>query len=613
MAEWSREDTSVTAIRLTAALLIAFGLAFFFYYGLNTISDPVFAIDFLPYHLAGRLVAAGDVQPLTDYARTGSFGATSGPFLDYFHRYFFPDSPTGTHWIYLPGYAWIFSPLAGLDFPLAARVWLAVNGLLSLGSIALLWSARPWRGDKQLGAWRTAWIVFFALTFQPILDNMWHGNISALIFFVFCLSYWLLRRNHPWLAGLVLGLIVPLKFYPALFVLYFAWRRNWFLVTGAVVGSAVMLGISLLTVGWAGNLAYFQMVLAEFGSGGIPAFNNQSISGFLLHAFTRGDVNAWGDIQAPPVVGIIRLALAGALICAVVWAMRRRPGETSDPVMAQDLDLGLVIGVMLLASPITWYHYYVWLLFPILVLFDALLVSPTTNTRQILLLAIGYGLVVVQGIVVIRPFATQAIQEVRLLRVLLSQAFFGAVVLMYLIWRLRLTLARRWVYGVTTLAVLAFALVGVAASAALQPAARAEQIQTSPDGKGYRFDRDGWIYVHIEGGAYERGYQHGYLVAPELAEILKNTKDLTYQDTGMEWQFFVEQAQKQFLPYLDDELLQEIKGIAAGAQKAGTGITWQHVLTWNGYEELTGYWWPNEMAKWYANYYYCVGFMVNYG
>ena len=436
-------STSQTnAIRLTAGLLIAFALAFFFYYGVNTINDPVFSIDFLPYHMAGRLLAQGNLTPLTDYARTGSFGATSGPFLDYFHRYFFPDSPSATHWIYLPGYAWIFRPLAGLEFPVASRVWLTVNAILSLGSIALLWRARPRPGDKDLATWRIAWILFFGLTFQPILDNMWHGNISALIFFVFCLSYWLLRRDHPWLAGLALGFIVLLKFYPALFLLYFAWRRNWSLIAGAVVSCVAMFAVSVATVGWAGNLAYFQMVWAELRSGGIPAFNNQSISGFLLHAFTQGDVNAWGEIGTPLSLTLLRLALAGALIVLIAWAMRRRPEATSDPLAAQDLDLALVIGVMLLASPITWYHYYVWLLFPLLILFDALLVSPTTNTRQILLLAIGYGLVVVQGIVVIRPFAAQAIQDVWLLRVLLSQAFFGAVVLMYLLWRLRLVIAR---------------------------------------------------------------------------------------------------------------------------------------------------------------------------
>ena len=40
-----------------------------------------------------------------------------------------------------------------------------------------------------------------------------------------------------------------------------------------------------------------------------------------------------------------------------------------------------------------------------------------------------------------------------------------------------------------------------------------------------------------------------------------------------------------------------MQGIADGAQAAGTEITWQEVLTWNGYEELTGYWWPNESRR----------------
>jgi hypothetical protein len=161
---------------------------------------------------------------------------------------------------------------------------------------------------------------------------------------------------------------------------------------------------------------------------------------------------------------------------------------------------------------------------------------------------------------------------------------------------------RRTAYVLTATLVLLFALVAVSASAALQPAAGAAEIRTSPDGKGHRFDRDGWIYVHIEGEPHERGYQYGYLVAPELAEILEKMKGLTYMDTGMEWDFFVAQAEKQFVKYLDHELLEEIQGIADGARAAGTEISWQDVLTWNGYEELTGYWWPNQMAKWYENY-----------
>jgi hypothetical protein len=431
------EETQGTALQLTTALLIAFAIAFFVYYGVNTINDPVFGIDFLPYHVAGRLLAAGNVQALTDYAEAGGFLANAGPFLDDFRHYFFADSPVGTRWIYLPAYIWIFRPLAGLEFHVAARAWLTVNIALALLCVGLLWSARPWRGNKSHAGWRVAWIAFMGLTFQPVLDNMWHGNISALIFACFCLSYWLLRRNRPLFAGLVLGLIVPLKFYPGLFVFYFAWRRNWSFVAGTVISSVVIFVLSLLTTGWAGNLAYFQMIWAELRSGGIPAFNNQSIAGFLLHAFTQGDVNGWQNMSVPVSLTIVRLVLVLALVGAVVWALRRRPEGTADPTLAQDLDLALVISVMLLASPITWYHYYIWLLFPLIVMLDVFLSTAAGNTRRMVWLAIGYGLVVVQGISMIRPFAAQAIQDVWVLRVLLSSSFFGAVVLTALLLRLR--------------------------------------------------------------------------------------------------------------------------------------------------------------------------------
>ena len=157
-------------------------------------------------------------------------------------------------------------------------------------------------------------------------------------------------------------------------------------------------------------------------------------------------------------------------------------------------------------------------------------------------------------------------------------------------------------YGMAGVILALLAVLALSAFAALAPTALSEERQTSPDGIGYRLDRDGWIYVHIEGEPYERGYQYGYLVAPELAEILANMKDLTFMGTGMEWEFFVEQAQEQFVKHLDEELEQEMKGIAKGAQEAGAEITWEEILTWNGYEELVGYWWPNQQAEWYGQY-----------
>src|SRR5262249_55409739 len=40
-------------------------------------------------------------------------------------------------------------------------------------------------------------------------------------------------------------------------------------------------------------------------------------------------------------------------------------------------------------------------------------------------------------------------------------------------------------------------------------------------GSGYRYRQAGWIVLHIEGEPYERGYQHGKLMAPEIAAFVR--------------------------------------------------------------------------------------------
>ncbi len=113
---------------------------------------------------------------------------------------------------------------------------------------------------------------------------------------------------------------------------------------------------------------------------------------------------------------------------------------------------------------------------------------------------------------------------------------------------------------------------------------------------GYRFDCNGWIYVHIEGEPYERGFQHGRLVARELADAIKTLKRFTLDDTGQDWSYFVEAAERLFVQDGQEEFLEEIKGIADGARSAGTEVTWREVLAWNGNMELTGYWYPGILA-----------------
>src|SRR5947199_5514484 len=79
--------------------------------------------------------------------------------------------------------------------------------------------------------------------------------------------------------------------------------------------------------------------------------------------------------------------------------------------------------------------------------------------------------------------------------------------------------------------------------------------------KGKRFERAGWIYLHVEGEPRERGFQHGYLLAKEIADGLRLTRASWEQQSAMGWNWLVERGAKMFVPKMDPENLAELDGI----------------------------------------------------
>lgn len=123
-----------------------------------------------------------------------------------------------------------------------------------------------------------------------------------------------------------------------------------------------------------------------------------------------------------------------------------------------------------------------------------------------------------------------------------------------------------------------------------------QESEVITEGNGYRYDNNGWIYLHIEGEPYDRGFQHGKLVAEELEEIMGMLKGVTYIENGVEWEQLRDTAPELFEGKLDPELVEEMKGIAEGARSTGADITYEDILGWNAYEELTGYYWPEVVS-----------------
>ncbi|HWG57535.1 MAG TPA: C45 family peptidase [Candidatus Acidoferrales bacterium] len=111
-------------------------------------------------------------------------------------------------------------------------------------------------------------------------------------------------------------------------------------------------------------------------------------------------------------------------------------------------------------------------------------------------------------------------------------------------------------------------------------------------GRGYRFQRGGWTYVHLEGGPHDIGVQHGYLLATEIADGFEALRLEMTHATGRDWEFFRRAAREMLWPKIDPEYQQELQGITDGLNDHGVKLDLWDVVAMNANSELPDYYVP---------------------
>src|SRR5277367_85273 len=85
-------------------------------------------------------------------------------------------------------------------------------------------------------------------------------------------------------------------------------------------------------------------------------------------------------------------------------------------------------------------------------------------------------------------------------------------------------------------------------------------------------EENGWTFVHLEGSPAEIGFQNGYLMASEIAEI-KNVEALELShDNKKSWSFFREAGKNVLWPHIEAEYREELQGIVAGVGAKGVKL-----------------------------------------
>jgi len=110
--------------------------------------------------------------------------------------------------------------------------------------------------------------------------------------------------------------------------------------------------------------------------------------------------------------------------------------------------------------------------------------------------------------------------------------------------------------------------------------------------KAYRFQQGGWTYVHLEGSPADVGFQHGYLLAPEIADAFEAIKMFDTHQTQRDWEFFRTTARQVLWPHIDAEYQQELQGIADGVKAHGVNLDLYDIVALNAFEEVPDYYVP---------------------
>jgi hypothetical protein len=102
-------------------------------------------------------------------------------------------------------------------------------------------------------------------------------------------------------------------------------------------------------------------------------------------------------------------------------------------------------------------------------------------------------------------------------------------------------------------------------------------------------ERNGWIQVHLEGTPGEIGFQHGYLLATEIADNFKAISAEMIHEEKRDWPFFRKTAEEVLWPHVEQEYRDELNGIVEGLKARGVKHDLWDVVALNAWLELPYY------------------------
>lgn len=242
-------------------------------------------------------------------------------------------------------FAWLPLSGAGILITALTLTMLLASTLIVLTRLRVAEHANFGGSARNRRCWLAVAIVAFAVHYlEPIHANFDFGQVNVVLMTLVIADC--VPRKTPWPRGMLLGLAIALKLTPAVFVLYFLFRRDFrALVTTAV--SAIVATLAGFALAWGDSWEYWTKTVRHTDRIGTATWlTNQNISGTLARL---------GLADSPRF--IVWAVLCVAVLALTAWATLHVL-KLGQPVLA----LTCVAMFGLVVSPVSWSHHWVWML-----------------------------------------------------------------------------------------------------------------------------------------------------------------------------------------------------------------------------------------------------------
>lgn len=236
--------------------------------------------------------------------------------------------------------ALLISPYAG------SLLWFGINLALLLIGVGILFRQSHVSDHRIRAA-----LLLLPVLFTPVLMTFYLGQVNILMLLLIVLVWLTFIQGRGYTAGAVLALSAWIKIWPLVLVAYFAWKREWNVVVGAIIG---ILLIGVLTFALAGvgqTISFFTDRLPEISQGTEPGIDhlNQSIPGFFAKMFAPSSQYVFPLIYSP-ILAKQGTRIAVLLLVVMTIILCSRPIPLKDPDQFSTEFMLVVIATLLITG-----------------------------------------------------------------------------------------------------------------------------------------------------------------------------------------------------------------------------------------------------------------------